>query len=146
MPTTLLQRLFPRLAGTNAKITSPEDVIYNCIAWAANNNTHWWEPDPNNICYWPPNVPRQYTMTAYIEAFSSIGYQETDNPNPEDGFEKIAIYATNNKPTHAARLKDNGAWTSKLGKLEDIEHPLPEHVGGTDYGEPEVYMKRPKST
>ena len=41
----------------------------------------------------------------------------------EAGFEKVALYASaSGNVTHAARQMPSGAWTSKLGVMEDIEH------------------------
>ena len=64
---------------------------------------------------------------------------------PEDGFEKIAIYATgpsNTKPSHAARQLANGKWTSKLGQVEDIEHDTVTAIEGPLYGLVVRYLKR----
>ena len=48
------------------------------------------------------------------------------NSAPEEGFERIALFAKHKlgklEATHAARLLPNGCWTSKLGPCEDIEH------------------------
>jgi hypothetical protein len=60
------------------------------------------------------------------------------------GYEKIAIYTKpDGRPTHAARQIDSDKWTSKMGQLEDIEHDI-NSLSGDIYGEPLVYMKRPK--
>jgi len=36
----------------------------------------------------------------------------------------------------------SGKWTSKLGRLEDIEHDTPDDVAGGVYGEVAGFMKR----
>jgi hypothetical protein len=36
--------------------------------------------------------------------------------------------------THAARQRQGGGWTSKLGKLQDIEHDTLDSLSGSDYG------------
>ena len=64
-----------------------------------------------------------------------------DNADLEAGFEKIAIYQLAGVPTHAARQLDDGSWTSKLGALEDVQHPL-DGLRVEDYGEPVRYLKR----
>ena len=57
------------------------------------------------------------------------GYAPIGEDGPlQDGYEKIAIYALDGEPTHAARQLDTGRWTSKLGKHEDIEHDTPGRV------------------
>ena len=137
----------PNLDNSNHRITSPVTSRYNCIAWAAEDDHLWWWPDPLNTCYWPPNVSRETTLEAFIQAYSQLGYEVCDDGNLEDQFEKITIYTTRKfgikEPTHAARQLPNGKWTSKLGPQEDIEHSAPESVNGPVYGSPEVYMRRP---
>ena len=51
-----------------------------------------------------------------------FGYEECNTPDLEHGYRKVAIYAKDGIPTHAARQLDSGKWTSKLGKAEDVEH------------------------
>ena len=56
--------------------------------------------------------------------------------------EKIAIYVTpDGRPQHVARQLPNGFWTSKLGRLEDIEHEL-EGLSGELYGTVKQFMER----
>lgn len=106
-------------------IASPPSVLYNCIAWAADDTTRWWWPGPEEISYWPPNVSRIETLEAFVEAFATLGYKPCDNDLLEPEFEKIAIFVdSKGEPTHAARQLPNGKWTSKLGRLEDVEHEL----------------------
>jgi len=59
-------------------------------------------------------------------------------------WEKVAIYARKDGvPIHATRQLTNGAWTSKLGKIEDIQHEKPEDVSSESYGEVVRIMRRP---
>ena len=62
MKSLKLERLFPRLHGSAYQITSPPQPNYNCIAWAADNVTHWWWPDAYGQYYWPDKVTREETM------------------------------------------------------------------------------------
>jgi hypothetical protein len=103
-------------------ITSPETIEYNCVAWAAEENTRCWWPDHMEIGYWPEDIPREETLEAFIEAYKTLGYERCYETDLEEGFQKIAIYVKDRKPTHAARQLNNGNWTSKLGKSFDIEH------------------------
>jgi len=141
----MYEQTFPFLKNTNWKITSIEDVSYNCIAWAAHDNTKWWWP--KDFGYWPNNVPREETINAFILAYESIGFQKCTNSSFQKGYEKIAIYVNKeDEPTHAARQKSNGRWTSKLGARHDIEHDLyslnnsPTYT--SIYGEPKIFLKR----
>ena len=135
----MLEANFPNLNG-NFKITSNADFRYNCVAWAYGENNKWFWPVER--CYWPANVTREETIEAFIELFASIRYQCCDNNLFEQGYEKIAIYAQNGKPTHAARQLNNGKWTSKLGKDVDIEHDVAECLNGPFYGKAVIFMRR----
>jgi hypothetical protein len=136
--------LFPHLTEGSFSITSPEDVRYNCIAWAAGDDGTWWWPDNFFIGYWPSDVPRKETLESFIRLFESSGYSPCNSAGLEDGFEKIALFVDpQGMPTHAARQLSSGKWTSKLGKLEDIEHNTLEGLSGSSYGSVSVIMKRP---
>jgi hypothetical protein len=137
---------FPNLHFTNHAITSPTSKLYNCIAWAAGTDARWWWPDAANIGYWPPSVPREETVAAFIQAYGLQGYVTCSDGAFEVGFEKIAIYAKrigfDLVPTHAARQLGNSLWTSKLGNCEDIEHATLDSLTGPSYGAPVVFLKR----
>ena len=45
-------------------------------------------------------------------------------------------------PTHAALQLESGAWTSKLGDFEDIEHVTVDAVNGPLYGRPVAFLSR----
>jgi len=49
-----LESLFPGLRGSGFVETSPEDIRYNCVAWAAEDKDRWWWPDEDS--YWPEGV------------------------------------------------------------------------------------------
>ena len=132
--------IFPNLQ--NYRICSDPTINYNCIAWAAGDTEKWWWPDIQNLKYWPPNIPRNETIDAFIKAFEKLGYSVCDNSDFQNGFEKIAIYANSQrKAKHAAKQITNGLWISKLGKEHDIEHRLNE-LEGDKYGEVSVIMSR----
>jgi hypothetical protein len=102
------------------------------------------------IGYWPISVPRKADLESFVAAFATLGFVVCDDSNLDPGVEKIAIYGVRDVagsivPTHAARQLDSGAWTSKLGALEDISHRTTEAVCGPLYGTPCVIMSRPRS-
>lgn len=132
---------FPHLATQGYRWTSPKTPVYNCIAWAADDNTRWWEPDPGLMFYWPPAVQRKYTVTAYVAAYRTLGYVKCLSSEAEAGYEKIAIYVKDKVPQHAAKLLKNGNWSSKLGEGDDIEHAL-DGLNGDMYGTHSIYMRR----
>jgi hypothetical protein len=136
---------FPNLIDGVYVETSCYDTRYNCIAWAANDTTSWWQPG----WYWPNGAPSAETIWAYAAAFATRGYVECANPSHEDGWEKIALFAVLENgeliATHAARQLPDGQWTSKLGDFEDITHTTLEAVFCDDYGVDLMYMKRPRT-
>src|SRR4051812_6761114 len=113
---------FPSLRRADYEVTSDADWAYNCIAHAAGkNDAPWWpmEEETEGV-FWPKDAPREVTVNAFIAAFGTEGYFPCDGPEPEAGFEKVAIYLDGNeKPAHAAKQLPSGAWTSKLGTWED---------------------------
>ena len=141
--TDWIEQVFPRLRGSNYAVTSPHDPGYNCIAWAAEDVTKWWDPDPHHLYFWPRDAPRKRTLEAYVAAYAHLGYELCDSPEFEAGFEKVALFANaQGVPTHAARQLRNGRWTSKLGRGEDIEHDLRD-LEGQDYGSVSRVLRRP---
>lgn len=71
--------------------------------------------------YWPDKISD--TLERWVEIFQKEGYELTDNPDVEPGFEKIAIYVDlqDMQLGHVA-FSDGITWKSKLGKSMDIEH------------------------
>ncbi len=141
MSSPYLESLFQNLRDGRYEIKSHQTVNYNCIAWAA-TETHrkWWPVG----AYWPPNVPREETVPAFILAFATRGYEQCDNGVLEDGYEKVVIYVDSSQtPTHMARQLSSGQWTSKLGDLEDIEHETLRQLEEGHYGRAIQYLKRP---
>lgn len=102
----------------------------------------WWWPRAIAPYFWPPELPRVETLDNFRAAFELKGYELCENGDLEDGYEKVAIYADDQTPTHAARQLPSGAWTSKLGKLQDIEHATVGGVEGEGYGRVAFYMRR----
>jgi hypothetical protein len=119
-------------------ITSCETEEYNCIAWAAYDTERWWWPAGG---FWPAGAPEEEKTDAFERAYETVGFVKCEDSQLEAGFEKVAIYELKGVPTHAARQLASGRWTSKLGALEDVEHPL-DGLVVDDYGAPVRFMKR----
>ena len=140
-----IESLFPQLTSYN--IISPIDDKYNCIAFAADDNTKWWWP--RTPYYWPGDIPEREDLDSFVACYRSLGYKECRlNSKFEKGYEKVAIFVDSNGiPTHAAKQDSdgNGLWKSKLGRYKDIEHTL-EGISGTSnkssYGNVAVILKR----
>ncbi|HZV03650.1 MAG TPA: hypothetical protein VE999_01040 [Gemmataceae bacterium] len=141
---TSLVEVFPGLAKGNYQITSPANPDYNCMAWAVGDIGKWWWPGPDEKReYWPPDILREPTQNAFEAAFARFGYERCMEEDVEPGFEKIALFAdASGKPTHVARQLATGRWTSKLGRMEDIEHVLRD-LEGVVYGSVVLILKRP---
>lgn len=136
-------KLFPSIDTESLEITSPRTDTYNCIAYAAGDQSKWWWPDPIGIAYWPKGVVRTENLIAFQMAFESLGYALTADEEFNPEYERIAIFHKNGKPTHAARQIDEIHWTSKLGRNFDIFHDL-RGVEGETYGEVSLIMERKK--
>jgi len=134
-PTTLA--VFPKLHQENYRVTSAADGSYNGMAYAADRTDYpWWpvEPGTTGVC-WPEAAAVEETVDAFVAAFATLGYVVCAGPELEAGSEKIAIYAdSSGVPKHAARQLPTGAWASKLGDLQDIEHKSLADLEGDAYG------------
>ena len=138
----LYRLAFPNLSDTNHRLTSAASRRYNCIAFAAGDETRWWWPVPVGPAYWPPQTPRIVSLAAFVSAFETLGFKQCASPAIERGVDKIAIYVKDMKPSHAAKQLPNGRWASKLGVYEDIEHDTPNLLEGDEYGTTILYMRR----
>ncbi len=100
MRSRYLERLFPGLAAADWDVTSPESDSYNCIAWAAEDEDRWWSPSPG---YHWPGSPRDESVAAFVSVFRTLGYEECQSADWEQGFQKVAIFAVAETATHVAR-------------------------------------------
>lgn len=133
---------FPQLEMTNFEVTSPVDRRYNCIAWAVNDNTRWWWPDPN--AYWPTDRG-DLTIENFEEAFATLGYTRQENNLSPQEVERIVLYLDGlGNPTHAARQLETGDWAAKIGPQWDVEHQKNAFCGG-DYGNASIMFERPRA-
>ncbi len=139
---------FPKLGSGNYKRTSKASARYNCMAYANNDDRHWWEPGLHGGRYsWPEGVKQSDTLEAWTEVFLRDGYELTDNKDIELGFYKVAIYVAldDMSPSHVA-ISDGLVWKSKLGKGQDIEHydlAILEGEQADEYGIVESVLRRP---
>ena len=132
--TKKLRRHFPRLFGDRYRVKSKSTKRYNCLAWAAGFTDTWWDAGPGGS--WPQNLPDDGSVEAALQFFEYHGYRRTASLDTsfKEGVEKVAIYGDYHGYTHAARQIALDRWTSKLGKLQDIEHHGVEDLYGTQYG------------
>lgn len=149
MPGSWPAHELPYLTDDTCRVVSARTNRYNCIAWAAGSDLRNWWPDPWDVGYWPPGIPREVTVDAFMRAYGTLGYTLCFNESPEVGLEKIAIYGMRNAdgsvtPTHAALQLESGEWTSKLGPFEDVRHNTVDDVRGPVYGTRICCMSRPR--
>ena len=132
---------FPNLTPANHTETSPATPRYNCVAWAAEDASRWWQP---GTCWLPTDWPFDDCGPAALErAFLELGYEDAGgNDALEPGHLKVALYGSGFLYTHAARQLPSGRWTSKLGKSVDIEHDTPAVVAGGLYGDVVQVVRR----
>lgn len=145
---------FPNTATLTYSITSCINSAYNCIAWAVGKTTIKYWPHKGKVrgCYWPADLGDDDSLAAFIKMFNlEGGYEEweAENSNIEEGYEKIAIYIKNGKPSHAARQLADGRWTSKIGEGKDIVHSRLEllesgPLGESIYGRVAKILRRPR--
>lgn len=129
-----IEASFPGLRSVVWSVTSPSDADYNCVAWAASETGRWWDPASETGYFWPPETPRLLSLPSMVTALATVGFEPCEDAELESDFEKVTIYTTaQGWPTHVARQLASGAWTSKLGVSEDIEHASLAALEGTLY-------------
>lgn len=136
----LLNR-YPGLRETPFRLTSPATRTYNCLGWAAEDDTRWWSADDFPLYFWPDGVPRENTVEGWAAALASVGYERCDDTLLEPGYTRVAIYGRGGAAFHVARQLPSGRWTSKMGKNVDIEHDL-DALTGEAYGDVVMLMRR----
>jgi len=133
---------FPGLGLGAYNVTSDPSEDYNCIAWAAGDQSRWWS---HAAGYYWPNANRTPLVESLVDVFTGLGYEVCEGAILEVGFERIALYALGPLWKHAARQLPTGLWTSKLGMDEDIQHTTPETLCGDRYGTLHCIMRRQRT-
>lgn len=142
---------FPYIRQRNYPLfrTSRSTGEYNCIAWALGFDDVWFEPPeggaryPDSIYSWPDDIPDEFSAFAYIRLFEIHGFRRCKTCEAETGYVKVALWFDPTKPRrpHAARLCEDGYWTSKMGDEEDIKHDIRALMGGP-YGDNIYFLKK----
>jgi hypothetical protein len=144
----------PSLEGTAYCISSRSTDRYNCVAWAAGDDTRFWAPAPGpggkqlGGYYWPPDprIPALFTVGALEQVFAARGYSRCENGDVTPGIEKVAIFGYDeHDATHMARQTRDGKWTSKMGALADIIHEELNGIAGGTVGQIQRFMSRPRA-
>src|SRR5437879_1148322 len=88
----LRERTFPNLSRSAYEKTSDENDRNNCAAWAAGDDTRWWQPPVEPWHYWPSGAPLNFDVDSFARAYELEGFEQCADATPEAGFEKVAIY------------------------------------------------------
>jgi len=150
-----IHQWMPHLEAVQFDVRSATDRDYNCVAWAAGDDTKIWSPAVGvggkllGGYFWPDSVPKLPTVRATEMVFELEGFSTTDisDTASEQGVQKVAIFGYDQigLVTHAARQAPSGRWCSKMGDCGDIEHELRDIEGGV-FGELRTIMRKdPKS-
>ena len=141
-----IKSYWPNLSKEHFEFTSLKTISYNCLAWATGNNRNWMDMYVFQARYDLDMDTLDHSAEGYASFLQQhFGFERCDNGDFEKGMEKIALFEDNNKEwSHASRLLENGKWTSKMGRWEDIEHASLEVLQGKFYGQLKIFMKRNK--
>ena len=137
---------FPNLKSYH--ITSSYNPVYNCIAFAVGDETRYWTSDQalsgHSGYHWPDGAKTGQHLSALQSAYEIEGFEVCGDGEMEDGYQKVALYATNDGNfQHVAKQCKDGSWKSKLGDFEDIRHLKAEWLNSPRYGQVVCFMKRP---
>ena len=110
---------FPNLTATNHTETSPATPRYNCVAWAAEDTDHWWQPGTFWLpADWPGN---DFGLAALETAFRELGYEDVGGDYSLDpGTSRLLCTAPDsctrtphaNSPPGTGRASSERAWIS----------------------------------
>lgn len=136
--------LWPNLPDGSFTKTSEPNKYYNCVAFALGDFENWH--DSTRFGKWDDRAPRDGSVKSYIKYFELNGFVLCEASEPEDGFEKVAIFEdAEGNFAHVALQLPDGRWKSKLGQLEDILHVDLQSISDGDYGTARYFMKRDRT-
>jgi len=128
---------------------------YNCLAWTVDDFESMWSPVPLipvgggrfeelGGYFWPCDVPPTMGIDTVAQMYANRGFRECDDPAPDPGFDRVAIYGFDKIVCeHAAVQRDGEEWSSKMGAGADVVHPDPYAIeGGLGVGTVQVLMRR----
>ena len=84
------------------EISSPQDGIYNCVAFAPGGHRPLVVADQpaSSGTYWPDDGPRAETLDAFHLTLATLGFEPTEDEALVEGVEKIALFAKGSRPCH----------------------------------------------
>src|SRR5205809_62904 len=100
-----IEDTFPTLKADGYNKSSDYCEDYNCFAFATSETTKRIDPSGQPDCDWPDDILPTKFVSSFLAYYRSKGFVVCDNGDPEEGFEKIALYKNDvEEATHAARL------------------------------------------
>ena len=69
-----LEEIFPHLVAVGYAPRSEPSALYNCIAFAAGDETRKWEGYREVGYHWPEGAKEGHSLDALISAFEQMGY------------------------------------------------------------------------
>ncbi len=130
-----------QLREADCAFRSRATLDYNCVGFAI-GDLRWFDPSGVDGTTWPGDLPRDLSLATFGLLFDRFGFEVCPGPESETGYEKLAVFGDPDGDfCHVARLRPDAVWVSKLGGLEDIEHPLGP-MNGAGYGTIRVYRRR----
>jgi len=114
---------------------------YNCIAHACGHDDRWNWPGR----HWPKGFGSSRSVRTFKNFLALHRFEQCGDGALEEGWEKVALYATGDTAQHAARQLNSGEWTSKMGHGIVITHPDVHSVEGPKYGKVVMYFRRKRT-
>ena len=87
-----LEEIFPNLAAAGYSPKSEQTPVYNCVAYAAGDETRRWEGFREGGYHWPDGAREGHSLDALLSAFEALGYSVCDSATLETDFEKVSLY------------------------------------------------------
>lgn len=136
-----LEKWFPNIIGKPYK-TTISNFNFNCVAYTLDvYNDYIWTNEKS----WPHNIiPRILNINSFKKLYEINGYEECYDEIFDLKYNKVAFYAKNGIPIHAAKRYKN-IWKSKISNLI-VEHELDWLCGDyiDTYGEVVFLMRKLK--
>lgn len=129
------------------RFDSEQSDDYNCLGWALGTDLiSVWPPGDDPVTraanYWPSDLPQDLSVASIEALLLRFGYQRCERGSAREGYEQIALFTIGEEPTHLARQRPGGDWTSKLGGLADVLHDEAHHAECPQYGTVHLHYER----
>lgn len=118
----------------NFSMIRRSSLYYNCISYSLDIESYFIWPKYSGVIkenrsdiieitwFWPNVLPVNDTLDTFKKFYNMFGFEETNNPEYEYGYKKIALYSIDGKITHAVNIHPGGLCSGKLGGGPVITH------------------------